>query len=374
MKRDLYETLGVAKTADEKELRGRFPQTRDEVSPGQESLATPKPKRPSRRSAYAYEALKDPQKRAAYDRYGHAAFEQGGMGAGGAGLGSAGAGGFSDIFEDIFGEMMGGGRQRRSSGGRERGADLRYNMEISLEEAYAGEDGADPGADIDHLRRLHRLRRQARHQADRPAPPVRAPAACAPPRASSPIERTCPTCHGRGQTIADPCVEVPRSGPRHRRTRSTLGQHPRRHRGRHPHPPLRPPARPACAAARPAISTSFLSVKPHEFYQRDGADLYCSVPISMTTAALGGKFDVATLDGTKSRVSVPEGTQAGKQFRLKGKGMPVLRSRPGRRSLYPDPDRNAAEAHQAPARACCASSKNCPPRTTIRNPPAFSPA
>ncbi len=136
MKRDLYETLGVAKNADEKELKSAFRklamQYHPDKNPGDAAS-----EKTFKEINQAYETLKDPQKRAAYDRYGHAAFEQGGMG-NGFGGGAGGAGGFSDIFEDIFGEMMGGGRQRRSSGGRERGADLRYNMEISLEEAYSG--------------------------------------------------------------------------------------------------------------------------------------------------------------------------------------------------------------------------------------------
>src|SRR5690606_38089315 len=133
-KADFYETLGVSRTADEKELKSTFRKMamkyHPDKNPGDASA-----EQKFKELNEAYETLKDPQKRAAYDRYGHAAFEQGGMGGGGAGFG---AGGFSDIFEDIFGEMMGGGRQRRSSGGRERGGDLRYNMEISLEEAYSG--------------------------------------------------------------------------------------------------------------------------------------------------------------------------------------------------------------------------------------------
>jgi molecular chaperone DnaJ len=138
------------------------------------------------------------------------------------------------------------------------------------------------------------------------------------------IERTCPTCQGRGQTIADPCVKCHGQG-RITEERSLSVNIPA---GIEDGTRIRL-SNEGEAGLRGGPSGDlyiFLSVKPHEFYQRDGADLYCSVPISMTTAALGGKFDVATLDGTKSRVSVPEGTQAGKQFRLKGKGMPVLRS------------------------------------------------
>ncbi|OCO98762.1 MULTISPECIES: molecular chaperone DnaJ [unclassified Ensifer] len=319
MKRDLYETLGVAKNADEKELKSAFRKLAMKYHPDK-NPGDAAAEKTFKEINEAYEMLKDPQKRAAYDRYGHAAFEQGGMGNG---FGGGGAGGFSDIFEDIFGEMMGGGRQRRSSGGRERGADLRYNMEISLEEAFSGKtaqirvptsitcdacsgSGAKPGTSPKTCGTCHGSGR------------VRAA------QGFFSIERTCPTCGGRGQTISDPCgkchgqgrvteertlsVNIPAGIEDGTRIRlSGEGE--------------------AGLRGGPAGDLYiFLSVRPHEFYQRDGADLYCSVPISMTTAALGGKFDVTTLDGTKSRVTVPEGTQAGKQFRLKGKGMPVLRS------------------------------------------------
>jgi len=321
MKRDLYETLGVAKTADEKELKSAFRKLAMKYHPDK-NPGDAEAEKTFKEISLAYEMLKDPQKRAAYDRYGHAAFEQGGMGGGGAGMGG-GAGGFSDIFEDIFGEMMGGGRQRRSSGGRERGADLRYNMEISLEEAYAGKTA--------------QIRVPTSITCDvctgSGAKPGTKPTTCATCQGSGrvraaqgffSIERTCPTCHGRGQIIADPCVKCHGQG-RITEERSLSVNIPA---GIEDGTRIRLSGE-GEAGLRGGPSGDlyiFLSVKPHEFYQRDGADLYCSVPISMTTAALGGKFDVATLDGTKSRVSVPEGTQAGKQFRLKGKGMPVLRS------------------------------------------------
>eukprot|EP00913_Durusdinium_trenchii_P027040 g25375.t1 len=268
----------------------------------------------------AYETLKDPQKRAAYDRYGHAAFEQGGMGGGGF---SGGAGGFSDIFEDIFGEMMGGGRARRSSGGRERGADLRYNMEISLEEAFSGKTA--------------QIRVPTSITCDlcsgSGAKPGTSPKTCGTCQGSGrvrasqgffSVERTCPTCHGRGQTITDPCTKCHGQG-RVTEERSLSVNIPA---GIEDGTRIRLQGEgEAGARGGPAGDLYiFLSVRPHEFFQRDGADLYCAVPISMTTAALGGTFDVGTLDGSKSRVTVPEGTQAGKQFRLKGKGMPVLRS------------------------------------------------
>lgn len=323
MKRDLYETLGVAKTADEKELKSAFRKLAMKYHPDK-NPGDAQAEHTFKEINEAYETLKDPQKRAAYDRYGHAAFEQGGMGPGGMGGMGGGAGGFSDIFEDIFGEMMGGGRQRqRASGGRERGADLRYNMEITLEEAFAGKtaqirvptsitcdvcsgSGAKPGTQLKTCTTCQGSGR------------VRAA------QGFFSIERTCPTCQGRGTIIPEPCTKCHGQG-RVTEERSLSVNIPA---GIEDGTRIRLSGE-GEAGMRGGPSGDlyiFLSVKPHEFYQRDGSDLYCSVPISMTTAALGGKFDVQTLDGTKSRVTVPEGTQAGKQFRLKGKGMPVLRS------------------------------------------------
>lgn len=319
-KADFYEILGVAKSADEKELKSAFRKMAMKYHPDK-NPGDAEAEKKFKELNEAYETLKDPQKRAAYDRYGHAAFEQGGMGGGG-GFGGA-QGGFSDIFEDIFGEMMGGGRARRSAGGRERGADLRYNMEISLEEAYNGKTA--------------QIRVPTSITCDvcsgSGAKPGTQPKTCGTCQGSGrvrasqgffSVERTCPTCHGRGQTITDPCDKCHGQG-RVTEERSLSVNIPA---GIEDGTRIRLQGEgEAGARGGPAGDLYiFLSVTPHEFFQRDGADLYCAVPISMTTAALGGTFDVGTLDGSKSRVSVPEGTQAGKQFRLKGKGMPVLRS------------------------------------------------
>ena len=315
MKADFYETLGVSKGADEKELKSAYRkmamQFHPDRNPGDASCEAK-----FKEVNEAYDTLKDPQKRAAYDRFGHAAFENG-MGGGG---GFQGAGGFADIFEDIFGDMM--GRRQRSSGGRERGADMRYNMEITLEEAFAGKtaqirvpssitcsecsgSGAKPGTQPVNCSTCSGSGR------------VRAS------QGFFSIERTCPTCQGRGQMIKDPCGKCHGQG-RVTEERALSVNIPA---GIEDGTRIRL-ANEGEAGTRGGPSGDlyiFLSVKPHEFFQRDGADLYCKVPISMTTAALGGSFEVATLDGTQTRVKVTEGSQNGKQFRLKGKGMPVLR-------------------------------------------------
>ncbi|MDZ5697344.1 molecular chaperone DnaJ [Chelativorans sp. M5D2P16] len=318
MKADFYETLSVSRNADEKELKSAFRKLAMKYHPDRNPGDT-EAERKFKEINEAYETLRDPQKRAAYDRFGHAAFENGGMGGHGAGAGF-GAGGFADIFEDIFGDMMGGGRRR--TGGRNRGADLRYNMEITLEEAFTGKtahihvpssvsceecagSGAKPGSSPVQCSMCHGAGR------------VRAA------QGFFSIERTCPQCHGRGEIIQDPCPSCAGQG-RVMQERSLSVNIPS---GIEDGTRIRLAGEgEAGLRGGPAGDLYiFLSVKPHEFFQRDGADLYCKVPISMTTAALGGAFEVATLDGTQTRVKVPEGTQNGRQFRLRGKGMPVLR-------------------------------------------------
>jgi molecular chaperone DnaJ len=315
-KADYYQTLGIARNVDQKELKTAFRKKAMQCHPD---------RNPNNKDAElqfkaineAYEVLKDPQKRAAYDQFGHSAFEQGGA----SGFSGAGSGAFSDIFEDIFGEMMGGRRAR--SGGRERGADLRYNMEISLEEAYAGKT-----AEISVPTAV--TCKTCSGSGARPGSTPKTCATCGGDgriRAASgffSIERTCPSCQGRGEVISDPCSDCNGQG-RVTRERTLTVSIPA---GIEDGVRIRLAAEgEAGARGGPAGDLYiFLSIRPHEFFQRDGADLFCRVPVSMTTAALGGQFEVKTLDDTKTRVKVPEGTQTGRQFRLKGKGMPVMRS------------------------------------------------
>ncbi len=322
-KRDFYEVLGCPRDADEKTLKSAFRklamQYHPDRNPGDHS-AEAKFKEVNE----AYEFLKDPQKRAAYDRFGHAAFEGGG--AGGRGFQGDFASSMSDIFDDIFGDFMGGRRAGGGarSGGRERGADLRYNMEITLEEAYAGKTA--------QIRVPTKIVCEACNGTG--AKPGSSPKVCPTceghgrVRAAQgffSIERTCPTCQGRGEVISDPCAECAGSGRQtEERTLSVNipagiedGTRIR----------LSGEGEAGLRGGPPGDLYIFLSLKPHSFFQRDGADIFCRVPISITTAALGGQFDVPTVDGGKTRVKIPEGTQTGKQFRLRGKGMPVLRSK-----------------------------------------------
>ena len=316
-KADYYETLGVGREADEKELKSAFRKKAMKYHPDRnpdDAEAEAKFKEVGE----AYEALKDPQKRAAYDRFGHAAFENGGAGGGG----GFGAGSMGDIFEDIFGDMMGGGG-RRSSGGRSRGADMRYNMEISLEEAFEGKT-----AEIEIPTSV-----TCETCTGSGAKPGTSPSTCGTcggvgqVRASQgffSIQRTCPTCQGRGEVISDPCS--PCSGSGRTTEERTLSVNVPSGIEDGTRIRLAGEGEAGVRGGPQGDLYIFLSIKPHEFFQRDGADIYCRVPISMTTAALGGQFEVGTVEGSKTRVKVPEGTQNGKQFRLRSKGMPIMRS------------------------------------------------
>lgn len=318
-KSDYYELLGVDRGADAKTLKGAYRKLAMKYHPDRN------PGNANAESQFkeineAYEILKNEDKRAAYDRYGHAAFD-GSMGGGG-GFSSDFGSSMSDVFEDIFGDMMGGGG-RRSSGGRERGADLRYNMEISLEEAFIGKTATieiPTSVTCD----------TCSGAGSKPGTKPMTCSTCAghgKVRSSQgffSIERVCPTCQGRGEVISDPCTDCRGSG----RTSQEKTLSVNIPAGIEDGVRIRV-GNEGEAGARGGPSGDlyiFLSISPHDFFQRNGADIYCNVPISFTTAALGGQFEVPTVDGGKTRVRIPEGTQSRKQFRLKGKGMSVMRS------------------------------------------------
>jgi molecular chaperone DnaJ len=322
-KRDYYEVLGVSRNASEQDLKAAFRRLAKEYHPDR----NPGDKDAERRFKEineAYEALKDPQKRAAYDQFGHAAFEMGGGRAGPGGFGPDFAASMSDIFDDLFGEFMGGRRGARPRSGRERGADLRYNLEITLGEAYLGKTA--------------QIRVPASVACEMcggsGAKAGTKPSSCptcggyGKVRASQgffTIERTCPACQGRGEVIEDPCASCAGAGRVVKERTLSVNIPAGVEDGTRIR--LAGEGEAGLRGGPPGDLYIFLSIKPHEFFQRDGADVFCKVPISMVTAALGGQIEVPTLDGGVTRVKVPEGTETGKQFRLKGKGMPVLRSK-----------------------------------------------
>jgi len=316
-KRCYYETLAIDRTASDGEIKAAFRKYAMQYHPDR----NPGDKTSEHRFKEineAYEVLKDPDKRAAYDRFGHAAFEHG-MG-GGAGFGADFSTTFSDLFEGIFG--MAGGRGRSS--GRERGADLRYNMEITLREAFIGKNAqiriptpvtceACSGSGAKAGTKPKTCPMCGGHGRVRHA------------QGFFTLERTCPNCHGRGQSIDTPCASCSGSG-RVSRERTLAVNIPA---GVEDGTRIRLAGEgEAGVRGGPAGDLYiFLSIGAHPFFQREGADLHCRVPVSMVTAAVGGEFQVPTIDGGKTKVKVPEGTQSGRRFRLGGKGMPVLRSR-----------------------------------------------
>ena len=329
-KQDFYETLGVGKSADADELKKAYRKLAMKFHPDR-NAGDKTAEQKFKEISEAYDILKDPEKRAAYDRFGHAAFDGtagGGGGRGGSGAGDFGfnfSGGFADIFDEMFGDF-GGRDQRGGAGGgagQGRGADLRYNMEISLEDAFAGKQATirvptAAGCETCSGSGAAKGSKPATCSACGGRGRVRAQ------QGFFTIERTCAACHGQGQVIDKPCptcrgagrvqkektlsVSIPAGVEDGTRIRLTgEGE----------------------AGLRGGPSGDlyiFLSIKPHQYFQRDGANIYMRVPLSMTKAALGGVIEVPTVDGGRARVTVPEGTQTGHQFRLKGKGMSVMRA------------------------------------------------
>jgi molecular chaperone DnaJ len=317
-KRDFYEILGVDRSASGDELKSAYRKLamkfHPDKNPGDaEAEATFKD------LSQAYDILKDDQKRAAYDQFGHQAFEGGG--AGGRGFGQDFTSSFADVFDDLFGEFMGGGRR---GGGRGRGGDLRYNLEITLEEAFEGKQESVQVPGTVNCDECDGSGAEAGSQ------PVSCPTCSGAGRVRAQqgfftIERTCPACGGVGRIIKNPCASCNGSGQQ-QKERNLAVNIPE---GVEDGTRIRLTGE-GEAGVRGGPSGDlyiFLSVAPHPLFQRDGADLYCRVPISLTTAALGGQIEVPNIGGGRSRISVPEGTQSGRQFRLHNKGMPHMRGR-----------------------------------------------
>ena len=314
-KQDFYELLGVGREASGDDIKKAFRKLAMQYHPDR----NPGDKQAEQRFKdinEAYDVLKDEQKRAAYDRFGHAAFEQSGGGRGDFGFG---AGGFADIFEEMFGSMMGGGGR----GGNNRGSDLRYNLEITLEEAFKGREtqirvptlapcetcsgsGAEPGSkpvNCPTCRGAGRVRTQ---------------------QGFFTMERTCPACHGAGRVIDKPCRTCGGQGRTRKEKTLNVTIPPGVEDGTRIR--LAGEGEAGMRGAGNGDLYIFLAVKAHPLFQRDGANIHCRVPIAMPVAALGGAIEVPTIDGSRAKVTIPAGTQSGHQFRLRGKGMSVLRS------------------------------------------------
>ncbi|SOH93246.1 molecular chaperone DnaJ [Monaibacterium marinum] len=331
-KRDYYDVLGVAKGATDVEIKKAFKKKVMEHHPDR-NPNNPEAEGLFKEANEAHDVLKDPEKRGAYDRYGHAAFE-GGMGAGGGRRQQGGAdfsSAFSDVFDDLFGDFMGGQRGGRGGGQRAaRGSDLRYNMHVTLEEAFAGKQASItiPGSAI--------CEECEGSGAEGGAEPATCPTCSGMGKVRAQqgfftIERTCPTCDGRGQIIKNPCRNCNGAG-RVEKQRTLSVNIPK---GVETGTRIRL-AGEGEAGQRGGPSGDlyiFIEVASHPIFERDGVNLFCRIPVPMATAALGGDIEAPNLDGGRSRVKVPAGVQAGKQLRLRSKGMPHLRGQ-GTGDLY----------------------------------------
>lgn len=320
---DFYSVLGVSKGASEDELKKAYRKLAMQYHPDR-NQGNAEAEKKFKAINEAYDVLKDPQKRAAYDRFGHDAFSQGGGGGPG---GFEYSGSFSDIFEDLFSEFTGrrggGGREQAQQSSAARGSDLRYNLDITLEEAYRGKQqtikvttsgacescdgaGAEKGSKPENCG-VCNGRGVVRAQ-----------------QGFFTVERTCGNCQGTGKVIKNPCKTCAGSG-RVRKEKTLSVTVPS---GVEEGTRIRLAGEgEAGFRGGPAGDLYiFLSIKPHKIFRRDGANIFCHAPIPFTTATMGGHIEVPTIDGGRVKVTIPEGTQSGHQFRLKGKGMSVLRS------------------------------------------------
>ncbi|GHC50235.1 molecular chaperone DnaJ [Neogemmobacter tilapiae] len=324
-KRDYYDVLGVARGSSAEELKKAYRTKAKELHPDR-NQDNPKAEAAFKEVNEAYDVLKDADKKAAYDRFGHAAFEGGGGGQRGAyrggGQGDFGSA-FSDVFEDLFGDFMGRGGQGGGNRSRvQRGSDLRYNLRVSLEESFKG---VQKTISVPSAQTCDVCKGSG---AEGGAEPVNCPtcAGMGKVRASQgffTVERTCPTCNGAGQVVKNPCKACHGAG-RVEKERSLSVNIPA---GVETGTRIRL-AGEGEAGLRGGPSGDlyiFIEVKDHPIFQRDGVHLFCRVPVTMPTAALGGEIEVPTIDGGMSRVRVPAGSQTGKQLRLRAKGMPALR-------------------------------------------------
>ncbi len=326
-KRDYYEILGVTKGTNAQELKSAYRKLAMQYHPDR-NPDNPEAEKKFKEISEAYDVLKDDQKRAAYDQFGHQAFEGGGAGFGGArGFSGDFSSAFADVFDDLFGEFMGARRPGGPGGGgqpgRARGADLRYNMEISLNEAFAGKK-----AQI-QVPRTATCDRCDGSGAEPGSKPVTCPTCSGLGKVRATqgfftIERTCPKCGGTGRIVKDPCKKCRGAGRVEVEKSLSVTIPPGVEDGTRIR--LQGEGDAGVRGGPNGDLYIFLSIASHPLFERESANLYCRVPISFTTAALGGEVEVPTLSGSRAKVKIPEGTQTGRTFRLKGLGMPVLRS------------------------------------------------
>lgn len=334
-KRDYYEVLGVAKGATEAELKKAYRKKAMELHPDR-NKDKPEAEGQFKEANEAYDVLKDPEKKAAYDRFGHAAFD-GGMGGGGGG-GQRGPGGadfssaFSDVFDDLFGDFMGGrgGGQRRGGNRATRGSDLRYNMRMTLEEAFAGKQAS---ISVPTSVACDGCNGTGAEGASEPAtcPTCSGMGKVRAQQGFFTVERTCPTCEGRGSTIKNPCKSCNGAGRTHKDKALNVNIPAGVETGTRIR--LASEGEAGLRGGPTGDLYIFVEVADHPIFEREGPNLFCRIPVPMTKASLGGDIEVPNIDGGRSRVKVPQGVQSGKQLRLRAKGMPHLRGQ-GHGDLY----------------------------------------
>jgi len=320
-KRDYYEVLGLSKGASADEIKKGYRRKAKELHPDR-NTSDPSAESKFKEANEAYDVLKDPERKAAYDRFGHAAFE-GGMGGGGGQRQGDFSSAFSDVFDDLFGDFMGGGQRGGGRSRASRGSDLRYNLEISLEDAYSG---LQKSINVPTSVQCSPCNGSGAAGGSEPStcPTCSGMGKVRASQGFFTVERTCPSCSGMGQVISNPCpscggqgrsnkdrslsVNVPAGVETGTRIRlSNEGE--------------------AGLRGGPAGDLYiFIEVREHKIFQRDGNSLFCRIPVSMSGAALGGDIEVPTMDGGRSRVKIPAGSQSGRQMRLRGKGMPSIKS------------------------------------------------
>ncbi|MDJ0822944.1 MAG: molecular chaperone DnaJ [Paracoccaceae bacterium] len=322
-KRDYYDVLGLSKGASADEIKKAYRGKAKELHPDR-NADNPDAEAQFKEANEAYEVLKDAEKKAAYDRFGHAAFE-GGMGGGGRPGGMGGnadfASAFSDVFDDLFGDFMGGGR----GGGRQRaarGSDLRYNLRVTLEEAYGGLQKTI------NVPTSVQCEKCSGSGAEGGAEPTTCPTCSGMGKVRATqgfftVERTCPTCSGLGQIIQNPCTGCGGNGRVQKERALSVNIPAGVETGTRIR--LAGEGEAGMRGGPPGDLYIFIDVTPHKIFERESTELHCRVPVSMAAAALGGDIEVPTIDGGRSRVKIPSGSQSGRQMRLRGKGMPALR-------------------------------------------------
>jgi molecular chaperone DnaJ len=320
--RDLYEILGVSRDISPEDLKKAYRKLAMQHHPDR-NPGDKKAEEKFKEISHAYDILSDEQKRAAYDRYGHNAFQ----GGGGGGFNPGGAEGFdfsssfADIFEDLFG--MGGGRRQQSTNSASRGADLRYNLSISLEEAFAGKQET---IRVTTAVACGSCQGSGGEKGSKPvtcticngAGRIRAS------QGFFTVERTCHACQGMGKTIKDPCRTCAGSGRVRKEKTLSVNVPPGVEEGTRIR--LAGEGEIGQRGGTPGDLYIFLAIAQHPLFKREGADIHCSVPVPMATAALGGAIEVPTIEGGRVKVTIPEGLQNGQRIRVSGKGMSVLRS------------------------------------------------